>query len=142
MSNIWDTYYQEILIDFKDAEQELRANTEMDTAVKKNKLASIEVMQVLSYSQLVNIFGNVPFTEALNPDNTHPAYDDAATIYASIIDSLNTAIGNFDPSAAGFSSTTDIIYHGNIDNWIKFANSLKLRLGMMLADVNSTKAQK
>lgn len=115
--------------------------TAEEEKIQANKQASIEIMQTLIYSKLVDIFGNVPYEEALNPDDPTPAYQDAMTIYKSIIDSLNTAISNIDPSAGGFSTSADVYYGGNMGKWKKFANSLKLRLGMMFADVDKQYAR-
>src|SRR5699024_9473751 len=110
-----------------------------DEAVKANKQAMIEVMQTLIYSKLVDIFGNVPYQEALNP-LVQPSYDDAHTIYTSIIDSLNTALGNITVGASAFGSA-DVYYGSDMAKWKMFANSLKLRLGMMLADVDNAAAK-
>ncbi|MBN2731755.1 MAG: SusD/RagB family nutrient-binding outer membrane lipoprotein [Balneolaceae bacterium] len=138
--NIWDLYYRDVLIDLKEAAEKISTNEALPAAEKQNKLASIEVMQTLAYIDLVNIFGNVPYTEALNFENPQPAYDDAETIYMSQLDSLNTAISNFDPSAAGFGSA-DVYFNGDMNMWVKFANSLKMRIGIMLADVNPSAAE-
>lgn len=139
-ANDWDIMY-DALNDLQQASQLIKANDNpaISDAEKANKQALIEVMETLIYSKLVDIFGNVPYTEALNPQN-QPAYDEARTIYAGIIDSLNTAISNMTVGAPNFGST-DIIYNGNIAKWKKFANSLKLRLGMMLADVDNAAAK-
>lgn len=138
--NIWDLYYRDVLIDLKEAAKKISENEALPAAEKQNKLASIEVMQTLAYIDLVNIFGNVPYTEALNFENPQPAYDDAETIYMSQLDSLNTAISNFDASANGFGSA-DVYFNGDINMWVKFANSLKMRIGIMLADVNPSAAE-
>ncbi len=137
---IWEDMYSDILINLQSAAELIKAIETMPQAEKKNKLASIEVMQVYTWWHLVTLFGNVPYTEALNPNKPLPAYTGAETVYASIVDSLNTAIASFDASATGFGSA-DLFYNGDISKWIKLANSLKLRMGMILADVNSAEAQ-
>ena len=139
-ANIWNLYYRDVLIDLQEAANKINANDALPAAEKQNKLASIEVMQTITYVDLVNVFGNVPYNEALNFENPQPAYDDAETIYMSQLDSLNTAISNFDPSAAGFGSA-DAYFGGDISSWVKFANSLKMRIGIMLADVNASAAE-
>lgn len=140
-ANDWFIMYNS-LNDLQQAAKLVRANesTLISTAEKANKQASIEIMQALIYSELINIFGNVPYTEALDPELTQPSYDDARTIYTSLIDSLSFAIGNIDPTASGWGSS-DIFYNGNMAKWKLFGNSLKLRLGMMLADVDNAAAQ-
>jgi hypothetical protein len=53
---------------------------------------------------------------------------------------LDAAIGQITPGAAGFGSS-DLIYGGNMAQWIKFANSLKLRLAITIADVDDAAAR-
>jgi hypothetical protein len=138
--NTWSRFYGDILISLKDAKNKFENNEELTSGVKANKLACIEVMQVLAYSYLVDIFGNVPYSEALDPENTQPSFDDAQQIYMDLLSRLNTAIDNFDSSVEGFGSA-DIIYNGDISKWEKFANSIKMRLAINISDVNSSKAQ-
>lgn len=140
-NTIWTTIYSDILVNLKKAKELVNKTNSISKGVKSNKLACIQVMEVLTYSMLVNIFGNVPYSQALNPKNPHPVFDDAETIYMDLLSRLNSAIQNFDPTSGGF-GTADVIYHGDISKWIKFANSLKMRLAIIIADVNPTKAKK
>jgi len=111
------------------------ANTD---AIKANKLASLEIEEVFVWETLVDTYGNVPYSEAFKPDVTvTPKYDDAKTIYKDLIQRLDTAIGSIQTSASGYTKG-DLIYYGNMTKWIKFANSLKLRLAMNLADEDPT----
>ena len=66
---------------------------------KANKLAIIELLTVYSYQNLVDIFGDVPYTEALDINNIAPKYDDAATIYADLITRIDAALAKLDNSA-------------------------------------------
>lgn len=142
--NDWDILYHDVLETLKQAEKsvnEQNPQTPDAKSVKQNKLGSITVMKVLAYSKLVDIFGNVPFTKALKSNIPNPSYDDAKTIYNALIDSLNKAIGNFDTNNHGFNDP-QTYYKGNITKMKKFANSLKMRLGITIADVEPTKAKK
>jgi len=138
---IWDNMYTECLFELAQAKRFLRAEIVPGTeGVVDNQLAMIKVMEVYAYQYLVDSFGDVPFTEALNPDNVTPKYDEAEFIYSAITDSLQWAINAFDPSEEGFSSSGDILYGGDITKWQKFANSLLLKIGIRLADVDPTTA--
>jgi hypothetical protein len=90
---------------------------------------------------LVNTFGNVPYTEALDENNLFPKYDDAQTIYKDLMKRLADDIGKLNASNGGFSSSEDLIYQGNVAKWIKFANTLQLKMGMIIADVDNTAAK-
>ena len=108
--------------------------------VKANKLAIIELLTAYSYQNLVDIFGNVPYSKALDIENLHPSYDDAAAIYQDLINRVTAAVSILDVNYGSFGSA-DLIYGGNVLNWIKFGNSLKIKLGITLADVNPTLAK-
>lgn len=143
----WDALYRDVLSDLNEGKKIITADpftTIADPAtkekVRKNQLAATEVLEVYTWSVLVNTFGDVPYTEALNANNVLPKFDDDAAIYNDLVIRLDKAIGMFDVSAAGL-GTGDLYYNGNVANWIKFANSLKLRLGMTLADVDAAKAK-
>ena len=145
----WNFLYQGVLkdlnqshdiIDAEEIEEVTPAQFEEDTAIKANKLAIIEIQRVMTYEILVDTFGDVPYTEALDIENINPAYDDDMAIYMDIIDRLNKAIATMNADFGSFDSQ-DLIYNGDTASWITFANSLKLRLGMHLADVNPDMAK-
>jgi len=108
---------------------------------QKNKLALIEIFEVYTYQIIVDSFGDVPYTDALQPKTiVLPKYDDDTTIYPKLITRLDAAIANLDTSNGSFSSG-DIIYKGDVAKWKLFANSLKVKLGVNLIDVNPTLAK-
>jgi len=130
--NWWLTYYRDVLEDLQAAKDLIP--TDVGSAdVQKNQLATVDILQVYTYYILVATFGNIPYSEALDIDNPFPAYDDAATIYAELLARLNDDITALDPGNEGFGSA-DLLYNGDIAAWVKFANSLKLKMGMLLAD--------
>src|SRR5690606_9755211 len=88
---------------------------------------------------LVNMFGDVPYSEALGEVN-QPKYDDAKTIYTDLLSRLDGAINSIKPGAAGFGDS-DLIYGGDMSAWLKFGHSLKLRLAITLADVDESAAK-
>ena len=137
--SIWDNIYTEILVELQDAKSGVRASGEIE-AVKNNQLALIKIIEVYSYQYLVDNFGDVPFGAALDIDNTNPVYEDAATIYTAIADSLSSAISSLDLTESAFGEGPDILFYGDLADWKKFGASLQLKLGMRLADVNSSLA--
>ncbi len=140
----WFTeFYRDVIKDLSQAavllENEKLIPPIMTDAQFKNKKAAIEILTVFSYYHLVTTFGNIPFTEALNVDKTQPKYDDAATIYAKLITDLDAALAKITPAASGFGSA-DIILDGDMAKWKMFGNSLKMRMGMLIADSDPAKA--
>jgi hypothetical protein len=139
--NFWNSMYRDVLRDLKEAKKLISADNTpgFDPAPQ---LATIDILEVYSYSVLVNTFGDIPYTEALDADNLYPKYDDAATIYDDLITRLDADIAALNGlTSLGFPTGQDLIYANSAPKWAAFANSLKLRLGMTLADVNPTKAK-
>lgn len=133
----WRTLYRDILRDLKEAyditnkEQALTVSAQK---IKDNKLALIEVLNVYAYSVLVDTFGNIPYTESLDPINhPSPKYDDAKTIYTDLFTRLENALVKLDENYDSFGEY-DFIYSGDISHWKKFANSLQLRMAITVAD--------
>lgn len=142
--SIWDNIYTETLQELSKSKEILRAEevvTADEIAERDNKLAMVTVLEVFAWQYLVDNFGPVPFDEALNIENVTPAYTDGSDIYFAIADSLQSAIASFDAGVPGFDAGADLLYGGDIAKWQKFANSLLLKLGMRIADVNPTTAE-
>ncbi|WP_026463251.1 SusD/RagB family nutrient-binding outer membrane lipoprotein [Adhaeribacter aquaticus] len=141
--NFWFAMYRDVLMDFRETSKIITADQSLTAAVKENQLAITEVMEIYSWSVLVNTFGDIPYKEALDREVIYPKYDDDAAIYEDLLTRLDAAIAtlNKNSSAASFGAS-DLIYGGNVGRWIKYANSLKLMLGMTMADANPGRAQK
>lgn len=144
--NMWRIIYRDVLKDLDGAKGSINSATlpgadpTGESAVRDNKLATIQIIEVLAYSNLVDLFGNVPYTDALDINKPQPKYDDAASVYFSILDKLDAAIGMINTSYGGLDAN-DPIYGGNMAKWMAYANSLKIRLALRLADVNPTVAK-
>jgi hypothetical protein len=129
--------YRDCLADLKEAKKliEKEADAIAAPAVKKNKAAITEMLSVYLFQREVDIFGNVPYSQALDIENVLPAYDGAQSIYSALFTRLDAAINSIDVSAGGFPAKYDIIYAGNMTKWKTFGNSLKLRMAITVADV-------
>ncbi len=128
----FDTSYRDVLKDLKEARTVLEGtNDGTSPAVRANQFATISIIEVLVYHVLVDTFGDVPFTEALDIDNVLPAYDDDEAIYSAIIAQLNAAMGTINLGAGSFGDY-DLIYGGDMAKWMKFANSIKLRMAVRI----------
>ncbi|MEK7255791.1 MAG: SusD/RagB family nutrient-binding outer membrane lipoprotein, partial [Bacteroidota bacterium] len=133
--NFWNTIYTGVLKNLDEANRLVPGQNEtlFPPAVKTNQMAAIEILNVYTYAVLVNTFGNIPYSEALDIANPLPSYDDAATVYHDLLTRLDNAINTIDEGAEGFGSS-DIIYGGDMAGWKKFGKSLQARLAMIIAD--------
>jgi hypothetical protein len=141
--------YRTVLANYKDAARLISAltiipGTTISQAQKDNQLGIIEIMSIYAWSNLVETYGDMPYSKALDYKNPTPAYDDGLTIYKDLIARMDAALVKMDPATAGMSSGYDNIFGGTAAGtvkWIKFGNSLKLRMGIMLADLDAVYAK-
>lgn len=137
--NHWRVLYRDGLANLKQAKELYSAQstaTPEEKAILANKIAIIDIMMVYSYAILVDTFGNIPYTEALDIEAYPlPVYDDGEAIYKNLITRLTADVVLL--TDAGSFDDADLMYHGDAMKWKKFANSLRLRLAMNMADVDS-----
>ena len=103
-------------------------------------VAVAKIMKAYVFQNLVDIYGKVPYSEALKGfDNLAPAYDDDMDIYEALADEFDAAIDIIQnaPSAAKSLNLNvkDIMFGGDTDKWARFANTLKLRLLLRQSEV-------
>ena len=138
--NTYDAMYATVLRDLSDAKAIINADKQLDAATKAQQLAVIDVLEVYAYSTLVDVFGDVPYSEAIG-ESLAPAYDGAATIYGNLGDRLVTSTGVLMAGSDNGLGSYDLLYGGSSAGWAKFAASLGLRLSIRMADVSPTTAQ-
>jgi hypothetical protein len=102
--------YRDVLADYAESAKLITADATLTAGEKANKLAIIDIMQVYTYSMLVNTFGNIPYTEALQPTNLFPKYDDAKTVHADLMARLNSDITKLNTQLTQLQSQQNISY--------------------------------
>lgn len=87
------------------------------------------IMQVFMYQKLVDMYGNVPYSEALQGTAfITPKYDDAATIYQALVSKLTAAVNLINATAFPANDPSDIYFNASKARWKQLANTIKLRL--------------
>ena len=114
------------------------------TATASNQyfyIAAAKTMKAYLFQQLVDMFNNVPYTEALKgTTNLTPKYDNGKDIYEALSTDLGNAVALFQRPDATGSATQDVLFAGNSSNWAKFANSLRLRLLIRQTEISGRSA--
>ncbi len=135
--NHWSELYRDVLYDLQDARMQLEENTDINSM---NKVACITLLEVYAWQVLVDSFGNIPYSEALKGiEDVTPAYDEGEQVYLNLITKVDNAIAMINLADSGFGAA-DVVYSGDMNQWNTFANSLKLKLGSRLTDVNPAAA--
>ena len=133
----WNSFYAGSIYDLIAARELVQANEGLNDAVRGNQTAVLDILKVWAMQIVTDTWVNVPYTEAFNPDEfPNPSYDDQEVVYNGLIDELEAAISSITVGEPGFSSG-DIFYGGDMASWARFANSLKLKIGMRIADVDA-----
>ncbi|MEO6815031.1 MAG: SusD/RagB family nutrient-binding outer membrane lipoprotein [Ginsengibacter sp.] len=89
---------------------------------------------------LTDAYGDIPYKQAGNIDSfITPKFDLQKDVYFGLLEDLKNAKLSFDPAAKPIAG--DVIYNGNISQWKKLANSLRLRIALRIADREPEKAQ-
>lgn len=100
------------------------------------------LMQCYTYQMFADLYNDIPFSEALlGADNLNPKFDNGADIYPVLITRIDEAVSRYTNGSPGLDpGSRDLIYNGNMNEWIRFANTLKLKIYMRqsYASPNST----
>jgi hypothetical protein len=104
-----------------------------------------KILKAYAFSVLVDVYGDCPFTEANKFDQgiKQPKFDKGSDIYPQLIKLIDEGIADINNKAPNASKpgNDDYIYKGNTTNWIKAANTLKLKLYTQVRLVQDVKAQ-
>ncbi|GGC23671.1 hypothetical protein GCM10011386_14520 [Parapedobacter defluvii] len=95
--------------------------------------------------QLADVWGPLPYTEAGSGKST-VAYESVEAIYDHIFQELAAAVTYLTPEvqanpALNVFGAGDIIYEGDVSKWIKFANTMRLRLAMRVSNIDAARAK-
>ncbi|MBK9995164.1 MAG: SusD/RagB family nutrient-binding outer membrane lipoprotein [Saprospiraceae bacterium] len=123
-NNAWTRAYANALADLKFLE---KSSDKTYNGISK-------IMQANLFQILVDHFGDIPFTEAIKGEivdgaNFAPKYDDDKAVYAALIPMINAGIADLKAGSTTVGSA-DLMFGGDVSKWIKFGNSLKLRILM------------
>lgn len=103
-----------------------------------------QVQKAYLFSILVDMFGDVPYFDALKGnDNLQPKFDGSSAIYDDLFVQLDNAIANLSATSSSLSpdGNSDLIYAGDRAKWIRLANSIKLKLYNQVRLKRDVKAQ-
>lgn len=110
-----------------------------------NQHAMGRIWKVWLFQQLTDAYGDLPYSEALlgvDEAINQPVYDKQEDIYKDMLKELKEAAAQLSDNSEQVSfGDADILFKGNVDNWKRFANSLRLRLAIRVRYANEDLAQ-
>jgi hypothetical protein len=131
VNNGFNIFYSGILADVDALEKiAMKSNNPQHAGIAK-------LLEAFTFSIVVDLWGDVPYTEALQGVlNVQPKYDNSKDIYDALFLKIDEGLANLAEPNFLPVGNEDLIYGGNIARWIKFGNTLKLRLALHYAKVD------
>ncbi len=108
-----------------------------------NYHAIAKIWSVAAFQRITDVYGDIPYFNAgkgFAERDFFPSYDPQEEIYPDMLRKLELAAGLLTTSAPN-PGLQDLIYDGDVEKWRRYANSLMLRLGMRMSEVDPGAAQ-
>jgi Susd and RagB outer membrane lipoprotein len=129
----FNPYYTDVLPQI----QSIWANTDSLSA----EHAMAEIVWVLAFQKATDYWGPIPYFSAGTVAQSVP-YDSQDKIYYDFFNRLDAAVAVLTPFAGTNAyGSYDLIFGGDVNHWIKFANTLRLRCALRISKVDPTRAQ-
>ena len=139
----WQSYYVQVLSNLEEVIKivsDPEAGADPAIIVNgslENQMAVAMIFKCVVFKRVTDLFGDVPYSQALNVESLTPAYDKQEVIYAGIIADVKTARDMIIVDAEV--PTGDVIYDGDMTKWVKFANSFLMQMALQVSEVSSSK---
>jgi hypothetical protein len=134
---VWSTAYTGVIVN---------ADKTIDLATKEKKFVQAGIAKVLkafTYGTLVDYFGDIPFDKAAKGElDLNPSITKGDKVYAGVFTLLDSAIADFGKSGAATGPANDLFYKGSTTEWIKIANTLKLKFYTQIRLVDTSASSK
>ncbi len=117
-----------------------------DSQHKKQYKAIALVMKAYTFQLITDGWGDAPYKQALkgqfeDSNYVNPKYDSQRVIYKGILANIDSALKLMNNSDASKPGKDDLVYGGNMDKWIKFAYTLKLKIYLRMSEIDPVGAK-
>lgn len=99
-----------------------------------------KVLTAFSLGTLTDAYGDVPYSEALNPEILAPSYESQESVYGKIQALLESAVTDLQQTTGVAPGNDDVIFKGNTAKWIAAAWTLRARYALHLSARNPQQA--
>lgn len=129
----YSNLYSGALMDIKDI---------MGKTTNTADLLALTALRAFSFQLLVDNMGDCPYTEALmGSENTSPKWDDGKTVYTGILAELDAALKAYNENPETM-TLTDMMFDGNMEQWVGYVNALTLRMYLRMYDADNSVQEK
>jgi hypothetical protein len=101
------------------------------------------VMKAYTVQVLADVYDKIPYSQALQGStDLNPVFDDGYAIYTDLLSKIDDALGkDFTAKTNTLPKETDIVFGGDMEKWIRFANTLKLKMYLRMVNAKPAEAQ-
>lgn len=134
-----DLPYEKILVSVIGADLSVKKSEGND--INNPVVAFSTILKVAAIHRLADLYGPLPYSKIAEGGSLEIEYDSEETLYNSFLSELTAAINTLtdftkkNPGATPLADY-DLVYDGDYVKWVKFANSLKLRIAMRCSYVD------
>lgn len=125
-NNFWNGSYTLVLNNARELE------AMADESGNRAYAGISKIIQAWSFAILTDLWNEIPYSEAFDPSNSTPAYDDQELIYTEISGLLEAALNDLAADSPESPGTDDLLYGGDIGKWERLANTLLARYHLRL----------
>ncbi|HRO46200.1 SusD/RagB family nutrient-binding outer membrane lipoprotein [Agriterribacter sp.] len=129
LNTAWNNIYTDAI---RNCEEIIKSAEESENTIYSG---IAKIMNAYAYSQLVDVFGDIPFSESNDYQGGAgfgaPAFDQGKDIYPQLFTLIDEGIADLNNTTAenpNKPGSDDLIYGGNVNAWINAANTIKLKL--------------
>ncbi len=115
----------------------------LQTATTDESILSVaQIVKAAAFQRVTDAYGPIPYSQIGADGKVTAPLDSQREVYEKIFEELSAAVATLmEHRASRISAAADKVYAGDLEKWIKFANSLKLRMAMRLSYVDPATAE-
>ncbi|NJX14790.1 SusD/RagB family nutrient-binding outer membrane lipoprotein [Tamlana crocina] len=137
IGNVWSGYFVSAGNNLKIAIDQAEASS----PTNNNGAAQCKLVLANVMFENTMIYGDIPYREAWQAGEfPNPVFDPQEQVLNDLLAMIDEALNQIDPSSILKISSNDPYYKGDMNKWIKFGNSLKLKILMVMVDKDPSKA--
>lgn len=134
-NTVWSWYYaREYFAPLNVNNEAVELARELENPVKE---ACSRIWQVYMFQLVTDMYGDIPYSEAF--EVAKPSFDQQELIYKDLLKELNASVDLIEESRdKGFPSygDADVLFEGDTDKWIRFANTLGMRIALRASNAD------
>lgn len=137
MQYAYANFYSEMFLSWNEIYKDLK---DAEDPSDQEIMALANIVKIAGWLRATDVFGPIVFTNAGKGDIA-PKLDSQEVVYKSMLAELEKSVAILNSSTTKVLANFDVIYGGNPGNWVRFANSLMLRMAVRVHFVNEALAK-